>query len=136
MYVHVFWAPETGEFHDMGIKAQPISTLQPLFEGAENGQTMKAEVERALREGQVLIQYVTTNMALESVYTSIAWTLSKARGGGKSAKLEKKLEKKCYAAGPPAKDRLFQPVMNQGYDRIRARQALDLQAIQKGMYYK
>lgn len=135
LLVSVLWAPESGEFHNVRFKARPMSQLKPLFEGAKEGKTMQAEVEQAQREGQVLIQYITTNADVKSVNTCMAWTLS-AWEKNKSIRLERKLEKKAAAAGPCGGDHLFKSMLDQGYPRVTAQQILDMQALRRSIWYK
>lgn len=132
MFVLVQWAPDIRKFHDLRVQAQPMSRLTPLFENVGRGESMQTEVEQAQSEGQVLIQYVTVN----SVATSAAWSLSGAWERRKSLKLERKLKRKCLAAGPFMVDRFYKTMLDKGLTWTQAQEMLDSRGINKPAIHK
>lgn len=91
--VFVLWAPDSRDFHDLCMQVQPMSELKPLFAGAKCAKSMQVEIEQGQCKGQVLIQYLTSNLSVTSDNTSIAWTLG-AWERSKNMKAMRKLERK------------------------------------------
>lgn len=135
MFVFVRWEPHSGEFQKLHLKVQPMSELKTLF-GGNSGQSMQAEVEQAQREGHVLIQYLTANMTVEPPVHSIAFICSGAWERNNSLELERKLERKCYAAAPFAGDYFYKKLLDEGYTRLAAQEILNMQGIHRSPLYR
>lgn len=114
MLVVVQWAPDERRFHELRLRAQPMSNMNLSVEVVRH-------CERAQREGQVLIQFGVTNSSIE---ISAAWSLSRAWEREKSLKLERQLERKCVAAGPSAGDTFYKCLRDKGHSRTEAQEIL------------
>lgn len=136
MLVFVLWRPESQEFQNLHMKVQPMTDLKPLFDAVQRGQSMQAEVERAQREGHVLVQYLVASSSVQPAANCVAFTLSAAWERNNNLKLERNLERKCYAAAPCAGDHLYKKMLDEGYTRLAAQEILDVQRIRRSPLYR